>query len=327
MHLTSEEMKLDDNDLISPAQRSLADNSYRRKEFRTRTVLTEEAGRKAVCKLATTEEAVDFLRAIIEREKANAEYLGEHFDVLCGEFKADHIEYEYLPYPSLVDEIASAFREDRCDEADSLLEIYVNKIRALDTTHTWPKEFLSMVSQDNADDSRAGIECLSRGVLDLTPRNILVDAGRFIAVDNEWSFDFPVPVAFILFRAIMEIVRGLQNEIRRCAKKTCPVVGLVVRNLRTYYFPEGWVKYISDTQLSLAEMLRWEMGFQGYTTGIIGGTVGRPRMNPKTKTHFSMWRLDNEYGIAGTARRVMRKTPLIPRLVRLVERKLLHSQE
>jgi hypothetical protein len=321
------EMKQRDDGLASPAQRSLADNSYRRKEFRTRTVLTEESGRRAVCKLASTEEAIDFLRAIIEREKANAEYLREHFDVLCGEFKRDRIEYEYLPYPSLDQKIASAFREDRCDEADSLLELYVRKIRALDTSYAWPGEFLSMVSQDSAQNRHAEIECLSRGVLDLTPRNIFMDASRCIVVDNEWSFDFPVPVVFVLFRAIMEIAYSLQSEIRRCTMRTRPAVGIVVRNLRTCYFPESWISYITDSQISVAEMLRWEMGFQRYTTGVGGRTVGRTKMNPRTKTRFPIWRLGNEYGIAGTATRILRKAPLIPRIVRIVERRLLRSQK
>ncbi|UCG57796.1 MAG: hypothetical protein JSU70_23390 [Phycisphaerales bacterium] len=320
-------MKRHDNNPVSPVCLALADNSYRRKEFRTRTVLTDKSGRKVVCKFASSEEAVDFLKAIIVREKANAEYLKEHFDVLCGEFKGDHIEYEYLPYPSLNEGIASAFRENRCGEADNLLEVYVRKLRALNISYAWPGEFLSMVSQDGATNRHAEIECLSRGVLDLTPRNILVDASRCVVVDNEWSFDFPVPVAFVLFRAIREIVKGLQGEIRRCTTRARPAVGIVVRNLRTCYFPEGWIKYITDSQLSLAEMLRWEMGFQRYTTGVSGGTVGRVKTNPRIKTHFSMWRLGNEYGITGTARRVLRKAPLVPRLVRFVEDRRLHSQK
>jgi len=269
-----------------PFQLILADNSYRLRQFQTRTILTEDSGKKVVRKLAITEEADTFLKTIAMRERANAKYLKGYFDVLCGHLKANCIEYEYLPYQSLHQKIQLELRENRVDKADELLKIYVQKVRALNRLHICPEEFLSMVSQGAVENYKLEVDCLSRGLLDLTPKNILVDTNKWIVVDNEWSFDFPVPMVFILFRAIEEMVIALQDEIRRCTKKIRPAVGILARGLRTYYFPEGWVKCVADTHISFAQMLQWEAGFQRYVTGSTDTITFRIRENPKIRTRF-----------------------------------------
>lgn len=312
---------------ISTTTLTLADNSRRLRKFRTRTIVTEQFGKKMVWKFSVTEEANTFLKAIVMRETANAKYLRGHFDVLCGNLKGNRIEYEYMPYQSLSQRIGFELTKNRYDKADELLGLYVQKVHALNKLHICPKEFVSMVAQDTVRNCRLEVDCLSRGLLDLTPRNILVDGSRWVVVDNEWSFDFPVPVVFVLFRAIREVVVGLQHEIRRCTTKTRPGVGVFARGLRTDYFPKDWVKYISDNYISFAQMLRWEMGFQRYITGTTSGTVGRVKINPKTKFHFPTWRLRDNIGIVGSVSHLLKKLPAMRQLVYFLERTLVHLQK
>jgi hypothetical protein len=274
-------------DLTLPPTRILADNSWRAKEFRTRTILVEADGKKVVRKLALTQEANIFLKAVAMREQANAKYLNDHFDVLCGQLKGDFIEYEYLPCESLEQKVRLELTKKRFDKANELLGLYVQKVHALKKLRASPRKLLSMVGQDTIENRTLEIDCLLPGLLDLTPRNILLDGDRWIVVDNEWSFDFPIPVVFLLFRAIREVVFEFQHEIRRCTKKTCPAVGILARGLRTYYCPADWIKYTADTHLTFTQMLRWEMGFQRYISGSKGGTVGHIKVNPTIKTHFS----------------------------------------
>jgi len=160
-------------------------------------------------------------------------------------------------------------------------------VLGLRSVEVWPKEFLSMVGQDTTGDFKPKVECFSRGLLDLTPRNILVNGNRWIVIDNEWSFDFPIPVTFVLFRAIFELVVELQDEIRRTTTKTRPAIGLLSRGLRTYYYPKDWVRYIFDTKIDFEEMLRWETGFLRYTTGFEDKVVGYVKIK-KPRTKFSL---------------------------------------
>jgi hypothetical protein len=164
-------------------------------------------------------------------------------------------------------------------------------------------------------------------LFDLTPRNILVDGERWIVIDSEWSFGFPIPAAFILFRAIKEMVIELQYEIRRHTGKTRPVAGVFARGLRTYYLPQNWVEYFSDSNISFVQMLKWELGFRRYITGTAKGTVGRIKLNPKTKTYFSSQQLKSDIGIIERLSRLLKKLPGLRRLVYFFERVLLYLQK
>jgi len=299
---------------------TLTDNSWRSKEFRTRTILEDESGRKVIKKVSITREAQKFLNNIVKRERANTEYLKEHFDVLCGNLKGNYIEYEYLPYQSLDQKIAFELRANRCDRADKLVDLYVQKISSLDKTYTCPTEFLKMISQDTFENYQFEADCLSQGLLDLTPRNILVDGSRWIVIDNEWSFDFPIPSVFIIFRAIREIVIEFQSEIRRCTERTRPSFGFIVRGLRTYYFPENWAKYITNNSVSIEQMFKWECGFRQYVAGSRGGSIGRIKTNPRTKTHFSAWYLRNDIAVIKGMSHFLKKHPITHMLVRFLKR-------
>lgn len=305
---------------ISSTAQILADNSWRLRKFRTQTILMEKFGKKVVRKYAATEEANSFLKTIVMRERANAKYLKDHFDVLCGKLQGDYIEYEYMPCQSLKQKIAFELRENQCSKADELLRLYVQKVHALNKLHVCPKEFLSMVTQDTVENYNLEFDCLSRGLLDLTPRNILVEGSKWIVVDNEWSFDFPVPVVFTLFRAIGEMMIELQDEILRCTKKTRPAVGILARGLRTYYLPQVWVKYISDNPVSFQQMLKWEMGFQRYVTGSSSATVSHLKMNPRTKIHFPFWRLRSNIVTIRSMSDFLHYVPVVRQLGHFFER-------
>lgn len=279
-------MKEHNENSIPPAGKILADNSWRLPNFRTRTVLFEEAGQKLIRKYAAAEEAKPFIKNIAEIEKANSEYLKGQFDVLYGRLEDNYIEYEYLPYPSLHQKIAGELKQGSFEKADELLSLFIQKIQALNKVNTCPREFLKMVAPSTAENNRLQVDCLSQGVLDLTPKNILVDTNKWIVVDNEWSFDFPVPVIFIMFRAIRALAFALQPEIRKTASGANPVAGIFAGRFRTYYVPILWMKYITYYGISLWKMFRWETGFQRYVTGSTGTLAFRVRENPNIRTRF-----------------------------------------
>ena len=301
----------------------IRENSWRLEKFQTKTVLSGENGSQIIRKCPLTEAALPFISAIASREKASREYLKNYFDVLCGTLQNGCLKYDYLPYPSLLQVIETQFKQGLPSAADEMVKTYADKIKALKSIYTVPGEFYQMVGSNNACDNTK-LLCLCRGLFDLTPRNILVDGKRWIVIDSEWSFDFPVPVAFILFRAIKEMVVELQYEIRRHTGKTRPAAGVFARGLRTYYLPQNWVEYFSDGNISFVQMLKWELGFRRYITGTDKGTVGRIKLNPKTKTYFSSRQLRNNTGIIEKLNGFLKKLPGLRKFVYFFERRLLH---
>jgi hypothetical protein len=312
---------------IPPNSQILADNSRRLREFRTRTILTEELGKKVVSKFALTKEATAFLEVIVERERENVKYLREHFDILCGHLIGNCIKYEYIPYESLFQKIAFKLRENRCIEADELLRLYVQKVHALSKGRIYPKDFLSFVSQGCVKYDTFAEDCLSRGLLDLTPRNIMLNGDKWLLIDNEWSFDFPVPAVFIIFRAIRELVINLQNEIRRTTTKSRPAIGVFARGLRTHYMPKDWIRYITDSHASFAEMLKWEMGFQRHVTGSRCVPVGHIKIRPRCRNIFSTSHLRSNTGIVRVVNHRLKRPPIKRRLLYFFECMMLRLQK
>jgi len=300
----------------------VADNCTRLPQFRTRTIITERNGRKVVCKQALAEQAIPFLKLIIERERKNAEYLRGRFDPLCGRLTGNVIEYEYLPYQSLLNSIAGHLADRRWAEADRLFQDYVNRLNSLPKIQTVPEEFLKTFDGDkNAGNQK--LECLSRGLLDLTPRNILVDGDRWVIVDHEWSFDFPVPVVFVVFRAVREAAVVLQSQIRAAASRTMPVTDIFALGLQKLYVPVLWAQHITDTPITSSRMLRWELGFQRYVRGSSCRSVGRIISTPKTRTKFSERAYARRQHLATAARKALKVLPGLRGVLDSVEKRLL----
>lgn len=270
---------------LSVFQTILSDNVCRIGKFATRTSLAEINGKKVVYKTAITKDARPFLKQVIEREKENLGYLEGQFEVLCGTLEDGRIEYEYLPYPSLQDLIATHLRKGDWRNANELVTEYKNRVLALEKVKTTPKEFLEDIAFGS--DGNLNVCCLSRGLLDLIPSNILVSSDKWIVIDNEWSFDFPVPVAFVLFRAIRTLAISLQRDIRKATCRGNPALGMFKLGFSTYYVPSSWAKSIGDDYMKIFQMNQWEMGFQWYVLGVKSSLSSRVEVTPKQRTHFS----------------------------------------
>jgi hypothetical protein len=156
-------------------------------------------------------------------------------------------------------------------------------------------------------------------LLDLTPRNIFVDDKRWIVIDSEWSFDCPVPVAFVLFRAIREMAVLLQSEIRQTTSASNPAIGLFRRGLNTYYVSVEWANEIMRAGIDLHRMLRWELGFQRYVAGTNVDTVGTIRRHPKIRVGFS-----GESKISRIVERLIKAVPGMCKLVYFFEKKVVY---
>lgn len=173
--------------------------------------------------------------------------------------------------------------------ANKMFQRYIDKIKSLEKSQVFPREFLREIVGDTKIHN-IEVESLSRGLIDLTPRNIFVDGDRWIVLDNEWSFDFPIPLGFIIFRAVREMSFNLQYEIRKSTEEQNPAIGVFARKFRSYYVPSFWLNYFADNDLSFRQMLRWELGFQEYVTGSSKSTLGKIKLFRRTKTQLPEWR-------------------------------------
>ena len=126
-----------------------------------------------------------------------------------------------------------AGRTGRNEEAEKLLFRYVEKVRRIHSGEAFYKtpEFVKVfgnVSQEGT------LSCSGISNIDLVPANILIDNDRISVIDYEWTFRFPIPGNFIIYRMIHYY---LESDGKRRALKDMDFytkAGLTEKELEIY---------------------------------------------------------------------------------------------
>ncbi len=175
--------------------------------FRIRTdILTDEDGRRFVRKSAVGEAAKEHIRSLPGKEKA----LLSCFERTCfvpNRCREDEegVRFEYLEGET-VEMIFDRLLEQDPEELKKELLSYADRIRALAAQKFVPgPEF-----QEVFGSCFKGGNALSAPVsdIDLVPANLIPDGEKWHVIDYEWTFCFPVPVGFLIWRALFYYING-----------------------------------------------------------------------------------------------------------------------
>jgi hypothetical protein len=110
---------------------------------------------------------------------------------------------------------------------------------------------------------RAGVErCLMPGLYDFGLGNLVSprDGGRRVLVDWEWTFPWPVPVAFVRFAVVRNAAEYLQPIIRALTGDALP--GLIFFD--DVVIPEGWALAAGLDPAGVRRLLAFETAFQDW---------------------------------------------------------------
>ena len=113
----------------------------------------------------------------------------------------DGVTLEYLNGVTLEEYLDSLLMEDKLDELEATFFMYIDKIRSIHSKETFRKT--SEFTQIFGNAPLTGTyRCCGMSNIDLVPANILIDGEKVSVIDYEWTFRFPVPADFIIYRAI-----------------------------------------------------------------------------------------------------------------------------
>lgn len=140
----------------------------------------------------------------------------------------------------------SASGSGKLSELEELFFYYLKKVQNLHSTDTFIKtpEFVQVFGDVELTGEYS---CAKMSNIDLVPANILILKDRQVVIDYEWTFDFPVPAGFILYRMIHYY---LESDGKRRVLKD-----------RDFYGKAG------ITQEELAVYGEMERNFQKYMQG------------------------------------------------------------
>lgn len=155
-------------------------------------------------------------------------------------------EIDYLTGQTLEEQMDHCLLEGRTKEAVALLMSYIDIIKKAGSTETFvvTREFEAVFGEVLLPEN---LKCAKVTDIDMVAGNAICTGEGWIHMDYEWTFDFPIPVNYVVYRIIQNYLYG--NVERKTLYK------------------ELLYKKAGLTEQEIAQYTRMEQSFQKYITG------------------------------------------------------------
>ncbi|MCH7946134.1 MAG: hypothetical protein IIC73_09005, partial [Armatimonadetes bacterium] len=181
-------------------------NSYRRPEFQTATLLVEDAGAKRIVKKPLSIAAIPHVLGLADKcDRLQKYHAG--FRVLSPLLEAGAGVFEFDPNGSLETRLASKMADGDKDGCLRDLEEFAAAVGgpAAEADGWWSVPEFVEVFGEVASAVQRPLPCLNPANVDLAFSNVHLPPGEqtpYTMLDCEWTFDFAVPVQYVLWRAL-----------------------------------------------------------------------------------------------------------------------------
>lgn len=217
----------------------------RKEEYKIITRIYEENGQRFVEKMAAGEKAKAHVEKMAEFAKINPYQTANLVLAACEKIGEGKVRYPYIEghrLDKIIDEAVKQKDWDTVWENVTLLKDIIMNVKKTEDFHI-SSAFTEMFGKVP---DLEGYEAARNVSFDMVAANIVV-ADRLYLLDYEWSFDFAVPLKFILYRSIL--LNGTLNVIPEEKKEILmKIAGL------------------SREECDL--FLQMEIAFQKYVTGV-----------------------------------------------------------
>lgn len=168
-------------------------NSLRKPEYQIMTLLCSGEERYAL-KMPLCDAANGHIGKI---SAARAAYPGGIRTLECVGYKGG-LKYPFLSCRSLADIITEGTGQNPVSEP---LKAFFGKF-GTEKKKFFGEEFAAVFGGTSYDKP---LECIHPANIDLICDNIFYENGEYIIIDNEWCFDFDIPIQFAIWRCINEL--------------------------------------------------------------------------------------------------------------------------
>jgi len=149
-------------------------------------------------------------------EELTGMYKEEEIEVNRCRIKGDCAQLEYLTGITLEDKLDHLLEEGRTEELEKLFFSYIQKVKNIHEKKPFEKtpEFVRVFGNVNL---RSDLKCTEISNIDFVPANIILSENKVSVIDYEWTFAFPVPSQFLVYRMIFYYLelndkRGILKE-------------------------------------------------------------------------------------------------------------------
>lgn len=227
--------------------------------FRIRTDIAEDGYHKRyVMKFPAASEAVAHLEKMYAAfEKMKEEYVGTNFRPnncvrkVDANGKLECLEFEYLDGITMADELDRLRKRGRIDDLISVMVKFKETLETIARRDFYiTDEFTQIFGETKIPGSHASMGTTN---VDMIFTNLAYSEGWNV-LDYEWTFDFPIPVDYVLYRSIRYYLEdSADDELKK--RDIYGVLGMSEEELKIYERMENsFQRWIAGDNLSLIGM-------------------------------------------------------------------------
>lgn len=231
-------------------------SNERNRAFAIRTdIFRDQEGKRFVRKTAVCDEGRKHIEKIAEMGEALKKlYAGS--GISCNEchMKKDGLWLEYLDASTLEEKLDLLIGKGKVEDAWRIFSGYLTKIRDINsqTDFQMTEKFQDVFGVSELPGNH---KCSSVTDIDLVCGNIMIKEDAWIIIDYEWTFDFPIPVGYVLYRTIHYYMET--RKIRRILEQYQPYefAGITEEERKIYREMEDhFQRYLTFEHVPMREM-------------------------------------------------------------------------
>ncbi len=231
---------------LKPVYVKFSNERDRKFSVRTEICQTDDSG-LTVKKVPVYREAAEHVQRLEKLcEKLTGTYEAEGIEANRCRLQDNSAELEYLTGITLEDRLDHLLKEGRTEELEKLLFAYIQKVKNIHEKKPFEKtpEFIHVFGDVEL---RSDLKSAEVSNIDFVPANIIMSGDKVSVIDYEWTFTFPVPSQFLVYRMIFYYLE--LNDKREVLKN------------RNFYEKAG----ITDSDIKV--YIDMEHNFQQYILG------------------------------------------------------------
>jgi len=208
----------------------------------------------------------------------------------------------------MVELIAKAISDGDLGFGKAWIDKYLQFMMKLPCEICIPTEFMKEMGTEPYNITKP-LPCFCCGIVDCVPHNILIDehSNKYYIIDNELTFSFPIPISFLVWRAIRTLVIDLQEYIQSHVCKERPVILLSGHGVNRHYMPLSWLDVLENLDIPPKQQAYWSSAFQNRILRYKSKPHSRLKANPRVLTHVSITETKIDQGMIRRIYSVLRK--------------------
>jgi len=288
--------------------RFIGANMARKSRFRTNKQISVNGREKIFILRPDNDEGTEFLHEIARREALAKTYFGKEADVITGRLNYKSLIYSYMPFPTMLELMSKAIGDGDSGFGRSWIDKYLQFLLRLPAKRCVPEEFMRELGISDCKIPRP-VRCLRRGIVDCVPHNILIDekSNKYYVIDNEFTYDFPIPVDFLIWRAIHTLVVDLQDCIQSQVCEGRPVAIFSGHGLNRHYMPLSWLDVLKNLEIPLKEQAQWSSAFQNNIRRHKSKLYLRLKAKPRALKHVPIAEMNVNHKVGEQIYKVLHK--------------------